>query len=535
MLVIHSMENKICKLDSVKSMKEMEIFIEKFRVLASNHRNNETIIEMIDAAILKCKRLNDQKSLVKLYEIKISQIEHLNKNISLVLDLVDKMKEIAEKINYTSGLALAYNVEWYVEKFRGNKEKSRIALESSMEYMSQDSDIEQYAYYICSYSYAVEKWLIEHDIKSAVILEECADYFYKNGYYRSLVQAIAILEIIFTRMQKGNRIQERCKIILENRLLFDKLPNDIKAISYYFAGVGQILQSNLKNAKDFFTESLMILEKTQDSNLYYNYYYIRNIAHIATIQALTGYWSLASENMKKIENLLQNGNIKNNFDRHSIKQIPHTFNLVKFYIYSRMQVFETSKHKELIDSIYMNLEKLYSYPILLAEFIINADLKNEKLEKLSKSDFENLKRVKHIINYEIMKKKIRSSNKSSELLKSCIQILESSTKDENETYLEKAFTDLLIAKELLALERYDKIYLLLRKYANRLDRLEVLEFRIFMEAFIQVGAYKTGDPLGPALQYMAIKKCRQHGFSRLENKLLDYLSLQGKEALRMIV
>ena len=55
-----------------------------------------------------------------------------------------------------------------------------------------------------------------------------------------------------------------------------------------------------------------------------------------------------------------------------------------------------------------------------------------------------------------------------------------------------------------------------------------------MEAFIQVGAYKTGDPLGPALQYMAIKKCRQYGFSRLENKLLEYLNIQGIDTLRML-
>ncbi len=58
--------------------------------------------------------------------------------------------------------------------------------------------------------------------------------------------------------------------------------------------------------------------------------------------------------------------------------------------------------------------------------------------------------------------------------------------------------------------------------------------RIFMEAFIQVGAYKNGDPLGPALQYIAIKKCILYGFSRLENKLLDYLQLQHKEITKAI-
>ncbi len=59
--------------------------------------------------------------------------------------------------------------------------------------------------------------------------------------------------------------------------------------------------------------------------------------------------------------------------------------------------------------------------------------------------------------------------------------------------------------------------------------------RVFMEAFIQVGSFKNGDPLGPALQYMAIKKCRLYGFSRLENKLLYYFSIQGNDVLKMNV
>ena len=171
---------------------------------------------------------------------------------------------------------------------------------------------------------------------------------------------------------------------------------------------------------------------------------------------------------------------------------------------------------------------------MLIEYIINADLKEERLEKLSNSNFANIKRVKHIVDYQIAKSKLNSSDKLSESSKSCFEILENRTKDEIKTYFEKAFTDLLIAKELFYLGDFEKIHLLLRKYDKRMDKLEVLEFRIFMEAFIQVGAYKSGDPLGPALQYMAIKKCRQYGFSRLENKLLNYLDVQGSDTLKLM-
>ena len=106
--------------------------------------------------------------------------------------------------------------------------------------------------------------------------------------------------------------------------------------------------------------------------------------------------------------------------------------------------------------------------------------------------------------------------------------------EERMTFVEKAFTELLAAQEYYKLNRFAEIYPLLKKYENQLHRIEVLELRIFMEAFIQVGAFKNGDPLGPALQYMAIKKCQQLGFTRLENKLVNYLNLQAQETLRII-
>ncbi|MHA1590897.1 MAG: hypothetical protein ACTSUP_00165, partial [Candidatus Heimdallarchaeaceae archaeon] len=100
--------------------------------------------------------------------------------------------------------------------------------------------------------------------------------------------------------------------------------------------------------------------------------------------------------------------------------------------------------------------------------------------------------------------------------------------------IEYAYRDLLIAQQLFSLKRYAEISPLLKQYESRLKQIEVLEMRIFMEAFIQVGTYKNGDPLGPALQYMAIKKCRLYGFSRLEYTLLNYLQLQQKEITRTI-
>ena len=162
---------------------------------------------------------------------------------------------------------------------------------------------------------------------------------------------------------------------------------------------------------------------------------------------------------------------------------------------------------------------------------MNANLTNKQLVEIKNLQNPSTKRVEHIINFLIEK----ITRKGEQEIMKDISILKKRPVEHRMTFVEKAFADLLAAQEYYKLNRFAEIYPLLRKYKNSLKKIEVLELRIFMEAFIQVGAFKNGDPLGPALQYMAIKKCQQLGFSKLENKLLDYLTLQGSDILKIIV
>lgn len=168
--------------------------------------------------------------------------------------------------------------------------------------------------------------------------------------------------------------------------------------------------------------------------------------------------------------------------------------------------------------------------MLLSEFILNSNLEINKLRELLSTNNFSINRVKHFISYEILNRTQKTLG--NELFLERIEILENRTKTNLTTFIENALAELMIAQQLFSLTRYSEIYPLLRKYKNNLKKIEVLELRIYMEAFIQVGAFKNGDPLGPARQYMAIKKCQNYGFSRLENKLLDYLTLQGSDILR---
>ncbi len=219
-------------------------------------------------------------------------------------------------------------------------------------------------------------------------------------------------------------------------------------------------------------------------------------------------------------------------DDNTRKQIVHTLNLVKFYNISRLGRFNPQEWQELIGEIFENSKDLYSEFMSFSEFILNSNLDYDKFQQLLEIDNFSINRVKHLIEFILEKQKLEAEISQKQKALNCIAILEKRVTTIKTTFIEHAYADLLIAQQLFSLKRYVEISPLLKQYESRLKRIEVLEMRIFMEAFIQVGAFKNGDPLGPALQYMAIKKCRNYGFTRLENKLLDYLQLQRKEITR---
>ncbi len=112
-------------------------------------------------------------------------------------------------------------------------------------------------------------------------------------------------------------------------------------MSYYLAGVGQLLGHNLKQAENLFNESYVLLNKQLQQSSYYAYYYIRLLSHIAIVQALQGKIALSYENIGKVEKLLEDDFFSKNMDPYSKKQVPHTLNLIKFYVKSRLYGFKT--------------------------------------------------------------------------------------------------------------------------------------------------------------------------------------------------
>ena len=516
---------------NINSQEALETVLKDLRILSYNKKANNQVIRVLDKAISKAEEIQSKKILFNLYSLKIVQIHHLKSKIQEIISIINKMQILLEDLDYDEGYALYYSHLWFSEKIQGNEEKAKIYIDKSAEKLNVNNIEDEFIYYTCKYTYAIEKWFEEHSSESATILEECVRYFFKEGFYSSLAQSIGLLGIIYARVHDNSRALNLSNQILANRSLFENLPPDVRGIIYYLTGWGHILNANLVMAESYFNEAYTIFKPIYKDSVYFSNFLILH-SYLATVKGLQGKTDQAYALTKEAYILLQTDYMKTNLDQITRKQVTHNLNLVNFYNISRLGKFNPQEHQVLIDEIIENCKNLYSDFMTLSEFILSVNLDSVKLQQLLAIDNFSINRVKHLIKFMIEKQRLETEISEEQKALNCVAILEKRVITTKATFMENAYTNLLIAQQLFTLKRYAEISPHLKQYENRLHRIEVLEMRIFMEAFIQVGAFKNGDPLGSALQYMAIKKCRLYGFSRLEYKLLDYLQLQQEQITR---
>ncbi|MFW9851738.1 MAG: hypothetical protein ACFFDS_02240 [Candidatus Thorarchaeota archaeon] len=527
-----SIEDLAIKIDLVKSKENLREILDELCVLASNERSNKNVIHLLDKAIEISELLNDDLSLVYLIGYKIPMLYNRRENITKVRKLISKMKSISEKNDYKDVLAWIYSYMWYIEKFEGNKEESKKYINQSMNLLRKSQQTNEYLSFFIKYSYAFEQWLEENNPQSAIIFEECVDFFYKAGFYRSLMQTLAVLFVIYQQTQNKKSALKATQKLLNSKIPFDNLPVDIEAYSCYFVGLSHKLQLNLSIAEKYLEKARRIFKETLEKSIY-SFYYILALSHLSTVLALQGKMNQALELIKEAESLFQTEYLSRYFDPTSKRQTTHSFNLINFYIKSRVYG-KIEEDAELVSNIYNNCKVNYSDAVMLTEFLLNANLNAEQLGELKNVNNASLERVIHIINFLLEKMKIVVEVDEEQHSLNCMEALQQGFKSDKMTFIEKAYANILIAQELFSLNRFAEIYSLLRKYEKQLDRIEVLEMRIYMEAFIQVGKFRNGDPLAPALHFMAIKRCRERKFSRLEGILLDQQKTLQKIALNAL-
>jgi len=520
---LHNLTETILKLETERELRDI---IEDLRKISANEKS-EVVRKLIDISLEKAENLNDKRSIIFLLELKVRQIYNLSTSYKRINLLMERIYQLSSSISFDIGFCLYYQLKWIIEKFRGNKEESSKAIEIANKYISKEIIDDEYVYYGCKYAYALELWFNSRNLDSSYLLEECCQYFYSNDFYHGLVMSLGILTIIYQQTQNKEKSMDLTKKILERNDFLRNISEEIKSIIHFFIGFSQELSFNLNLAEEHLNETIRILRPIYKTSIYSSYY-ITALSYLTATNALQGKLELAYNQMIDMDGLIEEGITIRNLDDFNRKQLKHIFDLTKFYIYSRLQSFESKDLLELKQTILKNISRYYSNSIFFSEFLLNAELTKEQLIEIRDLKTPSTKRVEHIINFLIEK----TTNTDEQSMINSISELKRRPARDRMTYEEKAFADLLAAQEYYKLRRFSEIYPLLKKYKENLNRIEILELRIFMEAFIQIGAFKNGDPMGPALQYVAIRKCQQYGFSRLENKLLNYLELQHKDIIQ---
>jgi len=520
------------QLCNVKRENELRLILPNLRLIASNFKSDPEVLEVIEGAIIKALEIDDKKTLVNLLGLKFLQLELDAGNKDQIIEILDYMRLLAIDTKYNDGLAYAYSFEWFIQRFSNNKRLASNAIKEARNLLNESVE-DPYIFNFVNCSYGIELWLEQHNPECISIFEECLTHFYNQKLYRSYAQTLGVLLVIYQELQNTKKASQTIKKILCKRNSFIQAPKDIEALTHFFIGLCHKLSFKLDLAEISLIDSSRGFKETSSLSMYSGYH-VTALFHLSAVYALKGKLELSLEQIQQVMKFIESKDVENKTDISTRNQVKHTFDLTKFYVYSRYIGFHVKKNHELTKRILKGIKTNYSNTIMLSEFLLNANLNHKQLLEIQDLENNSIVRIKNIIKYIMEKSKHNIKTSKKERVEDCIRILKGRTKLVSKTLIEEAFSDILIAQELFTARRYAEIYPLLKKYKKQIHRIEVLELRIFMDAFIQTGEFNNGDPLAPALHFMAIKRCREHNFTRLEETLLDHQQTLRRIALNRL-
>ncbi|MCG3223760.1 MAG: hypothetical protein H7647_04790, partial [Candidatus Heimdallarchaeota archaeon] len=387
-------------INHLKSSAELEALISHLKILASNNRSDKIVIKLIEDCILIATKIEDFKSRVILDGLLILQFVQQADKLEKSIQLLHEMQTLAKKINYKEGLAFSHSFAWYIAKLKGKKERGKYEIVKALELLEEVDQPDRFIFHFIKYTYAVEQWLETRDFKSSVILEECGNFFYLNGYSQSFAKTLCILIVIYQQTQNKEKSLALVKDILSNYNLLLNMPEEIQSVVHYFIGVGHKLSFNLGETEKHLLETERILKPIYKDSIY-SRYYLTALSHLSATYALQGKLELALNQMKGVEELLEEEIALKNLDSFSKNQIIHTFNLAKFYLQSRLHDLSIEKFQDLIQTIISNIGTYHSNAIMLSELLLNANLTKTELQDIKNLDNPSTRRVEHILDFLI--------------------------------------------------------------------------------------------------------------------------------------
>jgi tetratricopeptide (TPR) repeat protein len=299
-------------IEKIVTCGELNEFTEKLRVIAANEKS-DIVLRLIEKTLHRSEVLNNKKASINLKELQIKQLFGYIRQIPIIEEILFSMKSNSEELNYLEGTILSYSIEWGIERFKGNKNLSHTAIQKAISLLEKHYSVDKYVYNVCRYSYAIDNWLGKHDLRSKKILEECFTYFISRGIFKGAIHSLGYLSLIYNYFSRRTEAIEMAKKLITSEIKIEELSKDLQSVAYYFLGIVFKLDFRLVEAEKNLIKSKEIFESNLNENIFSSYY-ITTLSHLTTTYALQGKLRLASDQMKRVEELLKEEIMLKNLD-----------------------------------------------------------------------------------------------------------------------------------------------------------------------------------------------------------------------------
>ena len=461
------LQHELTKLESP------EVFFKilpELRVYASNLKS-EKVLELLRSYRKKIEPFATPEMIFYLLDLECRQIYDTPANLPIFEKHLKNMEELLKRIVSPDCRALHEHLLWTFFRLKNNINRAYERLSKAWEIVTNEQ-VSDYARYFIQYSYALERKYKAKVDQIIPLLEECLDYFFKAHFYRGVIRTFGQLSNIAILTKRQQYAFSLLKRLHENRIeeVLPQLPDELKILYHYHIGYAYKNNYYLSQAEEHLKKAYqMLISKKNKSR--YEIYFVKTMVHLSVIYYLTGKCKLGRKMVRKLKETIKNPQVRRYLGNH-ILNIEQELRILEYFINYRKKRKNVLK-SENIEKIYEECQKYYTDPILLGFFILTAPLSTEQLEKLYQTPKASLRRIPYIIDYKIQKIRDDSDFKDYERRINCLGVFFRYNRFEEESAMEKAFMDALFIRELLYFHKFYEASIVLDRYKDRLETIEI--------------------------------------------------------------
>ena len=477
-------ELKELDITDIEDINLFRIYV-NYLLSVSRTKEPEEALELIEHAINKSKKLNDEKSLAVIYYIKFILIFGFEETITEVNNLSEKVKRISEKLGFKEGEALASIMKWGKFKLEGNYVEAKHARDTAMQIMDLMKNPEPIYYYWVKYSFAIGEWTEEQNPLAVEMIRECRDFFRRKSFYMSEIKATAVLSCIYFRLGMDAELQNLVQELMVNEELFDYYPKTSLARFNLLLGQISLNSADKTMAEMYFFTSTQLFQKFGYEGEYV-YDYLSGLSYLSRIYSTTG-------KMKEVYSLLIElrevlSNLKKTIPLRFVNSLIGSFTFSYFYASSyRSQDIAIDAETSINPT--KSAKQLILHPEMLNHLLVYSGFKKEDEKKIdeqkSKDTYHFFKSVIDFL-IELENPKIRNFDSR---IKSAVKILAVNVKTSELSSFERTFSDLILARLYLSMGKTDDFKKIIKNYLGKESQYENITINVWLKLLIAIFHY----------------------------------------------